>query len=409
MGKLNGAYALASSVCLGLCAPLALASDLQWNGFMSAGGGMASEDGLAGYDEDLSFNNETILGLQLKGSISDKLSATGQLVARGTEDMKAEMAWAYLSYAATDNTTLRLGRFRTPFYLYSDFLEVGYAYHWISPPSDVYSLPADSIDGIDIVNNSSFAGIDLTTQFYVGSINSGFTQGGEEIDTRIRDQAGLALTFNWEWLTLRLSHHEAQKVSFNGLENVYVDPAIGTIGDLQDALNAMSAGLNDPGYTQAANNLSVQDERFTFDEMGVKVEWNNLLVVAEMTQLKADSGPLGQQNRAYVSVGYTFGPVMLHVTQSQANDDAADIADTITVLDPAIYGPTLAAQTAGMAMAVDGLAQNFVATDRTTNTVGMRWDFTPGAAFKLEVSDIDDATDADASGQIYRFVVDTVF
>ncbi|WP_096085202.1 hypothetical protein [Agaribacterium haliotis] len=401
----KASIALAGSLCLGLAAAQASA-ELQWNGFITAGGGMASEDGLFGYEEDLTFNNESILGLQLTGDISDKLSATGQIVARGDEDMEVDVSWAYLSYKATDKTTLRLGRFRTPFYLYSDFLEVGYAYHWISPPNDVYSLPADSIDGFDVVYNTPLGATDFTAQFYGGSVDSEFTVSGEPVETDIRNQAGLALTLNWEWLTLRASHHYAAKVNFVGLEDAPI-PVVGSIGALQDGLETLTAVTGDQGYAQAASNLSVEDVEYTFDEIAIKIEWNNILFVAEATELKAESGLTDQQNRNYVSLGYNIGPVLLHVTQSRADDDVAAIADTITVLDPGVWGAELSAQSAGAKLAVNGLAERFAVVDRTTNTLGVRWDFTPGAAFKIEGSDVD--YDDGTSGQIYRFVIDAVY
>ncbi len=399
-------HSLASAVCAAmLCAPAISVADIEWNGFLTAAGGMSSPDegdSLAGYEEDLTFNQDTKLGLQLRAPISDKLSATGQIVARGSEDYEVDMAWAYLSYQASDSTALRMGRFRTPFYLYSDYLEVGYAYHWISPPADVYSLPADSIDGVDVVYQAPLGSVDVSAQIYAGSINSDFVQGGQEIDTRIRNQAGLALTFTYDWLTFRASHHEAQKVSFGGLENVYLAPEIGTIGDLQTTLNGLSLLTGDPGYAEAAGNLVVDEVKFTFDELALKVEWNNLLLVGEMTQLKADSGPVDTQNRMFVTAGYTFGSVMLHVTQTRAEDDVADIASTIPTDIPGLEATSMA-----LAGAVNAIAEDFATPDRTTNTLGLRWDFEAGAAAKIEFSDISDTTGTD--GTLLRFGIDMVF
>ena len=327
------------------------------------------------------------------------------------------MAWAYLAYAVNDNITVRLGRFRTPFYLYSDYLEVGYAYHWIAPPSDVYSLPADSIDGIDVVYQLPITASDLSMQFYIGSINNQFSQSGVDIQTKIRDQAGLALTWNWDWLTIRASHHEAQKVSFNGLDGLFgnassfnpsdcPNPPDETLADLPltDGLQCMSIYTGDDSWAQATDNLSVQDVKFTFNELAAKIEWNNLLLVAEATTLKSESGPIDQQNRTYISAGYSFGPVMLHVTQAKSADDAADLTSGLSSDG---LGPLTPIADVFISALDNDVAEGFATTDRTTNTVGIRWDFTPGAAFKFEVSDIDDATDT--SGTLTRFVVDMVF
>lgn len=385
--------------------PFTAQAEISLNGFLTAGGGISDTDGgnsLRGYEEDFTFDNETVLGLQLRAPISEKLSATGQLVARGSEEYDLDMAWAYLSYEASDSTTLRLGRFRTPFYLYSDYLEVGYAYHWISPPEDVYSLPADSVDGFDIVFNKPLGPVDSTLQVYGGSIDSSFSQGGQEIETKIRNQAGLAITLNYDWLTFRISHHEAQKVSFGGIENIFLAEEIGTIGDLADTLNGLSALTSNPGYAEAASNLTVEDTKFSFDEFALKVEWNNLLAVTEFTELKADSGPVGQQNRMFATLGYSFGPVMVHVTRVEADDDPATIAATIPTNIPGLEGTSML-----LAGAVDAIAEDFVTSSREENTLGVRWDFEAGAAFKVEYSDIEDDTGTD--GNIFRFAIDLVF
>lgn len=61
-------------------------------------------------------------------SWGENLSVTGQLVARGdTSEVKAE--WLYLSYQFNPNLRINVGRQRMPLFLYSDYMDVGYAYH----------------------------------------------------------------------------------------------------------------------------------------------------------------------------------------------------------------------------------------------------------------------------------------
>lgn len=420
-------YMAVATIPLALSFSTASNAEITWNGFLSVGGGFANIDGEAefvnDYEEEFTFNNETVLGLQLRSQISDKLSATGQLVARGNEDYEVDVAWAYLSYEASDSTTIRLGRFRTPFYLYSDFLEVGYAYHWISPPDDVYSLPADSVDGFDIVYNTTLGEIDTSVQFYGGSIDSAFEEDGQEIITRIRNQAGLALTFNHNWLTLRISHHEAQKVGFDGFDTLFGDPSdfsaancpnpttpqgLGAIAalDLSTGLQCLSVYSGDPSWAQSTSNLEVQDVKFSFDEIALKADWNNILAVAEFTQLKAESGPLDQQNRMFATLGYTFGDFMVHVTHANTEDDLALLS---AGLDTTLLGP-LAPLGEAYIGGLNQTAANFATISRTTNTLGLRWDFEAGAAFKVEYSEVDDETGiTGSSGNLVRFAIDLVF
>ena len=82
--------------------------------------------------------------------LGDDWAVTTQFVARGSNAWDLEAEWAYISFDASDERRLLFGRQRAPFYMYSDFLDVSYAYHWIKPPSGVYSLPFDVFDGINL-------------------------------------------------------------------------------------------------------------------------------------------------------------------------------------------------------------------------------------------------------------------
>src|SRR5690554_1809192 len=132
ISSMSLARAIRASVIAGLVvAPFSPAmAEIQWNGFLSVGGGMTFDDdeAFAGYDNDLSFAPDSILGLQASSDLGENLSVTGQLVARGsTSDVKAE--WLYLSYQFNPNLRINVGRQRMPLFLYSDYMDVGYAYH----------------------------------------------------------------------------------------------------------------------------------------------------------------------------------------------------------------------------------------------------------------------------------------
>ena len=367
-------------------------ADVKINGFMTVGGGIADPDEgdtLAGYEDSATFDNETVLGIQLSAPLGEKLSATGQLVSRGEDDFEVEAAWAYVAYEASEAVTLRLGRFRTPYYLYSDFLEVGYAYHWISPPSDLYSLPTDSIDGVDVIYTTELGSTDFTAQAYFGSTEADLTISGAPLRAEVRDQWGLAFTFEYDWFLVRASHHESDKVAFQDFQTIALPDPLGSIGGL-----AATWEMIDPSV---ARSLREEDIKFTYDELAFKVDWNNFLVVLEASKLESEDSIFGETNRRYGSFGYTFGSVMLHYTLSETDDDAYTVSTSV---------PSNAT-VAGLTAATDALAASVVSPSRTTNTIGLRWDFEPGAAFKFEASDIDD--DTGTSGNLYRFAVDLVF
>lgn len=76
-------------------------------------------------DDRTDWNTDSMLGLQVKLPLLDRLSLTGQVVARGYENYDLQVEWMFLTYEAADDLYLRGGRLRIPFFMFSDSLEVG--------------------------------------------------------------------------------------------------------------------------------------------------------------------------------------------------------------------------------------------------------------------------------------------
>lgn len=149
-----------SAACLLSSAAMA---EVKINGFASVKGGMTTgnDDTLYDYTNDIEFKNESLFAVQLSSDLGDKLSVTAQLMAKGAEDFDAKFAWAFLSYQLNDDLRLNAGRFRIPFYKYSDYLDVGYAFDWARTPRAVYDVEFDTMDGISLYHSTSIA--DMTS------------------------------------------------------------------------------------------------------------------------------------------------------------------------------------------------------------------------------------------------------
>ena len=156
---------LAIALCA-VCASASSFAEVHINGFASIVGGKTLDDDTTryGYDNDISFKNESVFALQLSADLQDKLSATAQIVARGNNSFDAEFEWAYLTYEFTDELQLSAGKMRVPFYRYSDFLDVGYAYRWVRPPQSVYSIPFSTYEGLSLLHTSQIGDWDSTLQ-----------------------------------------------------------------------------------------------------------------------------------------------------------------------------------------------------------------------------------------------------
>lgn len=406
------ARAIRASLIAGLvAAPMSPAmAEIQWNGFLSVGAGMTFDDDekFAGYDEDLSFAPDSILGLQASADLGENLSVTGQLVARGdTSDVKAE--WLYLSYQLNPNLRVNLGRQRMPLFLYSDYVDVGYAYHFQRPPTSVYLSPINSIDAISVLYDRYLTNsLEAKLQLFAGSYQEdGVEYEGKVVDLELTDTVGGSFTLVYDdWLTFRA---------------VLAQSKIAISGDVYDRLyNEVAPGAAQLGLTDVAKAFDGEPVTYTFAGVALSAELGNYLFVAEATD--QDMSKTDQkQSTYYVSLARRFGNLMPYVTLERNevhtnNDLYRDIPfiadDSITLPN----GKTLQEVHEGIRASV---ATYMAGNDRNEYlySVGVRYDFHPSAALKVQYTHVDDqrkkffpaagVTSRDAN--LISFSIDTVF
>ncbi len=370
-------------------------AEVNFNGFLSVAGGMLIDDddiaSYAGYDGDWSTDPDTTFALQVSADISDKVTATGQLIAQGQNDYEVEAEWAYLTYAATPNFDVRVGRLRSPFFIYSDFLDVGYAYPWIRPPEQTYRFIFSTVEGVDFVANGTLGNWDSTFQGYYGRLTDESVLSGATVDLDLQNFMGVNWSVTKDWLTLRATYNQAE-VSFSNLPAALDDP-IGGTGLLQVLTGAGFAGLADA--------LNPVDEDASFWGVGFNVDHNDWLVVGEYTEVVVeDQSLIGDDQAYYMMVGKRFGDFTAHITYDHSEPDPdLGIFDVI----PDGVAPALDALKAG--------AQSAIANPRAESddiTVGLRYDFAPGTAFKIELTSLD-RDPGGRDGTLLSFAFDMVF
>ncbi|MCK5335314.1 MAG: hypothetical protein KAQ67_04095 [Gammaproteobacteria bacterium] len=203
-------YASASSVM----------ADIKVTGFSSMVGGIAmrGEQYLADYpntgvyDENLSFAPDTTIGIQLKNKLSPEYEAVMQLLSRGTNDFTVDIDWAYLNYSISPETSLQIGRKRLPLYFYSDFYELGFAYHWIRPPADNYTWQITNYTGFSLIHETELENWDALFMLYFGHEKDkdnqllGFLSGnGTVYDETWKNMIGFVSEFSTEQYELRFT------------------------------------------------------------------------------------------------------------------------------------------------------------------------------------------------------------
>lgn len=365
--------AAAIIVALGAASTSALA-ETRINGFASiVAGVMTDKDtSLFGYSDNLSFKPESLFALQISSDLGEGLSATAQIMSRGENDYSTEFEWAYLSYEISDSTQINAGKLRIPFYRYSDFLDVGYAYNWARPPQTVYNLVFSTFDGVSIVNNHTLGDWDSSIQAIYGSYDGSVNLLSNEDPAELNNMMGVNWTVSYDWLTARAVYMVAEtSISFDNNP----DP---------DQILNKGISLVGAVFPEAADSLVVSEDNGSFFGLGLSVDYNNFLVDAEFTTVEVEDSIVATQEQYYVSVGYRFDTYTVYAItehREDKNDDnyssqlpaALPLSADLTVYPQATYQALLASQE----------------EERDAFTVGVRYNFHPAAALKVDYTSYD--------------------
>ncbi|MBL4799945.1 MAG: hypothetical protein JKY50_21310 [Oleispira sp.] len=398
--------------------------DLNIYGFMSVGVAALDNNSVAldDFESDANFKQDTVLGIQISKQVNDSTTVTGQLVSRGIDDFKTEAAWAFISFEATESTTLRMGRLRVPFFYYSEFLEVGYAYNWVRLPNDIYGIPFSSFDGADLVQNFSLGSVDGYVQINYGRQNNDLTLFQDTYTADIKNLAGISLNLTQGDFGMRLGVQQTDmsldSVTDPDLTDAYRELAIAsatydampnevTGGILVDANNAVNkkskdlrridqaqsaaAGLVAAGMPISASTLddfNFESKQANFYNAAFTYDNGDFSFITETTLLMYETGLL-VDNRAWLaSMAQRFSAVTIHLTYSNSKDilasgEKGDLQE---------------------ALKLEGEDQSVI--------LGLRYDYDVNTAVKFEVQHHDELVNQGEDGDqamLYSFAVDVIF
>ncbi len=353
------------------------------SGFATLAAGKVSKAGVefGDYRDEFRMDTDTLLGLQGRYEFSDRFSATAQVLSRSftysdNSDFEPELDWLFLSIELTDSARLRLGRLRTPHYLYSETLDIGYSYTWVRPPVDVYTPllePLSNFNGADLTFSGSVRldedlVLDLDSQFFAGQIDDNFQ--GIEIETEPVFGAAFTLAraawkLRYAWIRMDIS-----------IEN----PAIVPLNQ-----GFQTVGQSVPALTYLADDY-VQEQGRPFYYHGVSASWGDGVwsVVAEAYRIIAPDEGFGTDAKGwYLSLAHTWGRYTPYVVigqyQSEASEHLERNLERSRDLVPAGADPGLDALRAGAGFAIEQ-----VNVREQTYTFGLRTELSSSMALKAE-------------------------
>ncbi|OXX37807.1 hypothetical protein B9J90_05570 [Vibrio sp. V09_P4A23P171] len=316
---------------------------IKFNGFFSVGVTRSSNKlGYASSRDSYSFDELSLVGLQAEFSLADKTSFVTQLIARGSDDFSPDIEWAYLKHTFDNYVTVRAGKLRVPLYMYSDYIDVGFAQPWSRPPVEVYgNVPFNSYLGGDIAYDVEMDESTLYLQAFAGQSKT------SDNNTEYNYMYGASLGWNYDYLTIRAVYGTTKITSGHSVFKQVVAP----------------------------------DTIAKFYGTGLSYDNGSLLFVTELTRTEVE-GQYSDVDSAYATLGYRIQSWVPYVS----------VATLRTKDDDERIGKLINTGTANIPSAW------LFDAERNAYSAGVRYDLLSNLSIKADVTMIDNF--GDTSGLI---------
>ncbi|WP_339770624.1 hypothetical protein [uncultured Paraglaciecola sp.] len=365
MGKHISHLSLACSLFCLTSAGLAHAEpddNLQFSGFARAVAGYLDEDDAQylGYENKISVAEQSLLGLQADYKIAEDFSATIQAIARTGDETDSGIEWLYVTYSPTNSLRFKLGRQRTPTYSYSDFVDVGFAYNWVSLPQQVYrQFLFPNYDGLHAQYEYVGTNISLGIEAFTGGIDQEFKANGEVIDTEIDNLHGLVGTIEYVGWTLRAAYIR------------------GDVDITRQDLSDFSSLLSMSGFTQSADSLSLKGAG-RFYQVSAFYEDVDYFFRTELIRIDTELFLAPVTDAYFVSGGFNFYPFSVYVSISRDINRYSKPVNEIPI--------GFNAQLDQLAFGYQQAFSEFDDNSSISYTTGIRWDWKGNVALKAEAT-----------------------
>jgi hypothetical protein len=375
----------------GLAAPAVSLAAVDISGYLTFATSYATSDN----PTDISYYNELAhtehwdfdtrqnhVGVQLYSALTNKVSVTLALTAQGGQSgYEVTPEWAYGTYQFNQDWGLRMGRYKGPFYMVSDYRDVGYAYPWVRPPEEVYSTnPIKSIDGLDLVFQKTVNDVNYLLEIYGGSGTNETLVNANLAPNLCAMLVGAGDPCPYAPTDMPFPFETYNSLGFNA--------SIGT-----EAITFRA------GYYSTKVNAAplISDEGGSFAGLGLIVDWRNIVLYSEYVMRDTDNTPnmsvaFPDQDAWYVTLGYRFSSFLPYVTVAEITE-GGDVSP--------------------------------FALKQSSTALGLRWDIDDAADIKFEVKQIDPGESAGYygvptkiglwdgpmtdKGTVYTITFDTIF
>lgn len=360
---------LLGALLLGMLTSMSVFSEVQINGFASVVMGVDLEDDghpTGDYDARVDNLQESRVALQWAADMGDGMRFVGQTMARGDSETGYVLNydWAYFDLNVGDSGKLKMGRLRVPFYKYSDYLDVGYAYHWITPPKSMYSLSFSNADGLGYQHNFNHGSLEHSINLMYGRYQGLLALGGVDTEGELNN----LFAINWSGA---IGNHEFYAA--------YAHAKVTIAAAVFDTANPALGGATVASLAADPNDVYIADDFGDFVGVGYKGAFGDINVYAEFSRVTLEDSILQESSGGYVGVSYAMGDYTYHVTYETEEDTAVDIDGS------AVLG-SVPVTTATLKSVAQTLGNRSNEGEASTITFGVRKDIGNSSAFKVDLS-----------------------
>lgn len=181
--------------------------DMSVKGFLTLGATASDQEKF--YDKytnhSVNFYNESRFGINFSRTLSEQYSVSAQIVSNGGDDTGHILPdFAFASYYANSNWTIRAGIHPFPIWLISDRKDIGKLYPWVTPPEEVYTLqPLRNYSGVNTSYRYETGNWQIEPEIFGGGAFGDTGRRDARAHVILSNLIGSSLTISNEYLKLR--------------------------------------------------------------------------------------------------------------------------------------------------------------------------------------------------------------
>ena len=364
-----------------------------------------------GATKHASFDPDSKIAVQGTYKFLPTVSATTQVMTKYDADGQyvPNIEWAFAKWQATPGLSLRAGRMGAPYFMISDFRDVGYANTAVRPALDVYGqVPVSQFQGADAAYQMNLGSTTLTASLWAGDSKAYFNSASVKPPTEVLIQGQIGwnllaeLSEGW---SIRLGRSQG-KLSLNS--------------ESGDQLRAVTSGQTRPGDSAATQAKAVQGQAIrgalagqtailagldqvdalvnpsgvnaSFTGIGVSYDQDNWVFSGEYTKRKTQSF-VSDTTGWYGNLGYRVGKFTPYFGLSKVVTNRRSSNPVVLTGNAGLDGALGLSGSSGIQSSV-GSVLNVEKLDQKTTTLGVRWDAISNLAVKAQLDHITKPADS---------------